>query len=203
MFEFALLAFGLGLKHSFDTDHLVAVSNVFAKVRSIKQAFSISLRWAFGHMLTASVITVLLFVFRDSFLPIILGYFEFFVALLLVALGALSVHHAFFAKESVFDYDHPHEHNKRAFGIGIIHGLASNDELLVLLTVSLGLSSISDALFGLGIFTMGVVAGMCLFAFLCSIPFIAVHSRRFHQALHGVIGIISMGYGFYTLSLIL
>lgn len=203
MFEFAFLAFALGLKHSFDADHLVAVSNMLAKARSFKTAMRISLNWALGHMLTASVITIFLFAFRGSILPFLLGYFEGFVALMLVALGLLSLHHAFFARESVLDYEHPHEYNKKAFGIGIIHGLASNDELLVLLAVSLGVSSIGDALFGLGIFTLGVVAGMCVFALSCSIPFIAINSRKFHQVLHGTIGLISIIYGSYALSLIL
>ena len=39
-------------------------------------------------------------------------------------------------------------------GIGIIHGLASNDELLLLLTLSLGLASFLDIFVGLVIFTI-------------------------------------------------
>ena len=35
MLEFAALALFLGMKHSFDADHLVAVSNLLTKARSL------------------------------------------------------------------------------------------------------------------------------------------------------------------------
>ena len=197
MFEYVLLAFALGFKHSFDADHLVAVSNLLAKARSFGNALKLSMNWAVGHMLTAIIITGFLFSFKDTILSSVLGYFEIIVAFMLVILGIVSIYHAFYAEESKEDYKHPHE--KNAFGIGIIHGLASNDELFILITASLGLTSFADRVFGVGIFSMGVVVGMCLYAIFCSIPFIAARSKKFHQILHGSIGIMSLLYGLFLL----
>ena len=45
-------------------------------------------------------------------------------------------------------------------GIGFIHGIASNDELLLLFTLTFGANSLEEILFGVGIFTIGVVAGI-------------------------------------------
>src|SRR3989338_9234808 len=146
MFEFLFAALALGIKHSFDADHLVGVSNILTKSRSLLQTIKMSFSWAIGHMLTAILITVLLFVFRDSVLPFVLDKFELLVAIMLIMLGAISLYQAGFfhnhkhdGKEHIHLHMHlknneTHEH-KHMFGIGILQGLASNDELLLLLTV--------------------------------------------------------------------
>jgi hypothetical protein len=56
-----------------------------------------------------------------------------------------------------------HRHGAMA-GIGVIHGLASNDELLVVLLVGLGANSWWQVLFGIALFSLGVLAGMVVYA---------------------------------------
>ena len=50
---FAIL---LGLKHSFDADHLVAVTGVLSNAPTSKQTTKLSVSWALGHMVTASLL---------------------------------------------------------------------------------------------------------------------------------------------------
>src|SRR5439155_18357419 len=42
-------AFGLGLVHSFDVDHLCAVTSFAGHARDARAAFGLGVRWAIGH----------------------------------------------------------------------------------------------------------------------------------------------------------
>lgn len=85
-------------------------------------------------------------------------------------------------------------------GIGIIHGLASNDELLLLLTLSLGLSSFFMILLGLTVFTLGVVFGMIIFSILIKLPFSELGQERFVKWFNVTISILTLFYGIYILA---
>lgn len=211
MFPFLTLAFLLGLKHSFDADHLVAVSNFLSRASSIKKSVKLSLYWAAGHMLTAIFITFLLFTFKDIFLSAFLEKMEMLVGVMLIVLGAWSltllrgwnVHghahthggtlhtHAHLHAES-HEKDHAHVH---LFGIGIVHGLASNDELLILLTATLGVSSLMEMVSGVAIFSFGVVVGMIAFGTLFTFSVIKIHRENVLRLIQGAVGVISIGYG--------
>lgn len=206
--EFASLMFLatlLGFKHSYDADHLVAVSSMLRRVRSMGAAVRIGMSWAFGHMLTATIITVLLFFFRQSILSIILPHFEKIVGLMLIGLGAFSLTEIFFRTEVHTHEDTAHAHvaggkkhtHRYMFGVGIIHGLASNDELLTFFIASLGILTIGGLLAGLAFFTVGVVAGMVVFCALFSVPWLHLRSEAAYKMLAIGTGSISIVYGLY------
>ncbi len=209
MFQFTLLALFLGIKHSFDADHLIAVSNLLAGAKSLEKTIKMSISWAAGHMFTAAIITAILFAFKDAFLSLILGKMELLVAIMLIALGFLSiwksrVFHAHAHKHDGIPHIHWHMHlaqgmeehaHRHMFGIGIIHGLASNDELLLLLTVSLGLSTLAEMVFGIAIFSFGVVLGMLAFSIFFTLPLMKMHSHRLMQAVNVSVGCVGIIYG--------
>ncbi len=85
-------------------------------------------------------------------------------------------------------------------GIGIIHGLASNDELLLLLTLSLGLSSFYMMLVGLTIFTLGVVIGMMAFGVVIKMPFERFGKENVVKAVNVSISLLTLAYGIYSVS---
>ena len=213
MFQFTILAFLLGLKHSFDADHIIAVSNLLSRAKSLKNTVKMSISWAAGHIITATVITAILFLFKDSLLPLMLDKAELLVALMLIAIGVLGIlrSRVYHSHEHTHDKEtHPHWHvhlsdsksdhsHKHMFGIGIIHGLASNDELLLLLTVSLGLSSLLEMIFGVVIFSAGVVIGMVCFGLLFTYPIIKMQSEKFSRLLNLTVGCISVIYGLVLL----
>src|SRR2546425_853505 len=88
---FILLALALGFKHSYDADHLVAVSNFIARSPNLRKTAFMSVSWAAGHRVTAWIITVILFVSRDVFFRSILTPLESTVAVMLIVLGGLSL----------------------------------------------------------------------------------------------------------------
>ena len=148
LISFMALAIALGFKHSYDSDHLIAVSNILRKVDSVNSSIRIGFSWAIGHMLTATIITIILFIFKESFLNNVLPHFEKIVGVMLIVLGILSFRDFFSLHSHMHSHgntvhSHLHVHLKKhqdkkhshthMFGIGIVHGLASNDELLLLL----------------------------------------------------------------------
>ena len=196
LIPFAFLALALGFKHSYDADHLVAVSNILRKVNSVKSSITVGFSWAIGHMLTASIVTATLFIFRESFLNYFLPHFEKVVGAMLVALGLFSLREFFGLHwhkhpHGTMLHSHPHIHFKKSryeghshihmFGIGVVHGLASNDELLILFTASLAVTSIGGLIAALGMFSFGVVLGMLLFAAIFSYPLVKTHSEKVHR----------------------
>ncbi len=218
----AFLAFILGIKHSYDADHLLAVSTFLKKSPTIKNSTRLSISWAVGHMLTATIITILLFIFRESILNTILSHFEKIVGIMLILLGLWSLKGLFGFHSHKHSHDgithrHPHLHfikniketnseehktdhsHKHMFGIGMIHGLASNDELLILFTASLGVTSLGGIIVGIGIFSIGVVLGMILFSMIFTYPLLKAKSKLIHLFITWLVGSGSLIYGVMSL----
>ncbi len=185
---FPLLALALGLKHAYDADHLVAVSNFLARSSGLRDTSRMTLSWAIGHMATASIITTILFVLASQAEQVtgLLSVFELGVAVMLIAVGVVAVlmevpmfHSHLHTHSDGTIHSHSHKHrfgrlggfgrkahlHHSLFGIGIIHGLASNDELLLLFVAGLGVGSLELLLGGVAVFTIGVILGMMLFGF--------------------------------------
>ncbi len=212
---FFFLSLILGFKHAYDSDHIVAVATYLPKSKSMKETFKMSISWALGHMLTAAIVTLILFIYKDLFLTQILAYFEIIVGGMLILLGFAGIISAmgieFFHSQEHHDHDedghlHAHLHDegkihthyhKHMFGIGIVHGLASNDELIVLFTASLGVASLAGLISYVAIYTLGVVAGMIVFGFALSYPIIKADQEQITKAALILFGIVSILYGLF------
>ncbi|MEW6036548.1 MAG: hypothetical protein AB1529_08105 [Candidatus Micrarchaeota archaeon] len=212
--EYLIPALVLGLKHSFDADHLLAVSNLLVKSKSLGETLRLSASWTLGHMGGAAIVTVLLYISKDSLLPFLFGQLETIVALMLVAFGLFGLAQAFTLHAHEHGHgkgahthahshlqgrekDHAHEH---IFGIGIIQGLASNDELLMLLSVMLGLATLGDMVAGVAFFSIGVFMGMVAFGAAFTIPLLRSRRAALGRAVNGIIGILSVWWGLMMLA---
>ena len=209
LISFMALALVLGFKHSYDSDHLIAVSNILRKSDSVKSSMNIGLSWAIGHMLTATIITIMFFIFKESFLNKVLPHFEKIAGIILVMLGILSLRdffrfHSHTHSHGGIIHSHPHMHAKKnhdkhshmhMFGIGVVHGLASNDELLMLFTASLAVTSLLGLIAALGLFSFGVVLGMSVFAVVFSYPLVKLHSEKIYRFVSFGTGSIGIAYG--------
>jgi high-affinity nickel-transport protein len=81
----------LGMRHSTDPDHVVAVSTIVSKQRSIRHAALIGSFWGLGHTLTIFVVGSLIILFGVVIPPRIGLSMEFSVALMLILLGMLNL----------------------------------------------------------------------------------------------------------------
>tara|TARA_B100000029_G_scaffold230656_1_gene228107 strand:- start:29515 stop:30213 length:699 start_codon:yes stop_codon:yes gene_type:complete len=217
IFSFAVLAFLMGIKHAFDTDHVIVVSNFLSRSKRLNESLNISLSWGVGHMLTAGIITVIIFYNMNSF-PVImlLENFEIIIATIMIIMGIVSmtigipIQHKHEHNHNGIKHEHTHTHriggfmNKdlkshhASFGVGILHGLASNDELFIVLVLGLGIGSITVLLGALFLFSTGVVLGMIVFSVLVLRVSDSI-SNNFKWMLNYTFAISAIIYGLYLL----
>ena len=81
----------LGMRHSTDADHVVAISTIVSKQRSIRNAAVIGSVWGLGHTITIFVVGSLIILFGVEIPPRVGLSMEFCVALMLILLGLLNL----------------------------------------------------------------------------------------------------------------
>jgi high-affinity nickel-transport protein len=81
----------LGIRHSTDADHVVAISTIVSKQRSIRNAAFIGSVWGMGHTITIFIVGSLIILFGVEIPPRLGLSMEFSVALMLVLLGVLNL----------------------------------------------------------------------------------------------------------------
>ena len=89
----AILGFGflLGMRHATDPDHVIAVSTIVSRERSIVKAGLIGALWGVGHTVTILIVGAAIIVLGIA-IPTRLGLtMEFSVGLMLILLGVLNL----------------------------------------------------------------------------------------------------------------
>ena len=89
----AILAIGflLGMRHATDPDHVVAISTIVSRERSILRAAFIGVLWGIGHTLTILLVGAGIILFGLSIPPRVGLTMEFSVGLMLILLGLLNL----------------------------------------------------------------------------------------------------------------
>ena len=86
-----ILGLILGMRHSTDADHVVAISTIVSRQRSIRNAAFIGSVWGLGHTITIFIVGSLIILFGVEIPPRLGLSMEFCVALMLVLLGILNL----------------------------------------------------------------------------------------------------------------
>jgi ABC-type nickel/cobalt efflux system permease component RcnA len=86
-----LLGLFLGMRHSTDPDHVVAVSTIVSRQGSIRSSATIGLLWGLGHTLTIFLVGSAIIIFGVVIPPRLGLSMEFCVALMLIMLGVLNL----------------------------------------------------------------------------------------------------------------
>src|SRR5271163_2220388 len=89
----AILALGffLGMRHATDPDHVIAVSTIVSRERSIAKAGLVGALWGLGHTLTIALVGSAIIVFGLVIPPRVGLTMEFSVGLMLILLGILNL----------------------------------------------------------------------------------------------------------------
>ena len=86
-----LLGLFLGMRHSTDPDHVLAVSTIVSRQQSIRSSATIGLLWGLGHTLTIFLVGSAIIIFGVVIPPRLGLSMEFCVALMLILLGVLNL----------------------------------------------------------------------------------------------------------------
>lgn len=200
-----VLGFGfmLGLRHATDADHVVAVSTIVSRSRTLRSAVLVAMLWGLGHTVTILLVGGSIVIFNLVISPSLETVLELCVATMLLVLGALNLYGAVFegrearspggARSGVLTSGLPT--SLRPLFVGIVHGLAGSAAIALLV-----LATIQDAVRAvlyLGVFGVGTIAGMALLTLLVVVP-VAAATRRFvsvERYLAGATGAASLAFG--------
>lgn len=89
----ALAAFGLvlGMRHATDPDHVIAMSTLVARYRSLRLAGFAGALWGLGHTATVALVGLFIIFFKVEIPPRLGLAMEFGVALMLIGLGIMNL----------------------------------------------------------------------------------------------------------------
>ena len=217
----------LGMRHSTDADHVVAISTIVSKQRSIRGAAFIGSVWGIGHTITIFVVGSLIILFNVE-IPVRLGLsMEFSVAVMLVLLGITNltglvqrVTERFTQKDGMPDaagnvaadgqgfQDRMLRWTVGRYGvyqfvrplvIGLVHGLAGSAAVALLV-----LSTIHDpvwATFYLLVFGVGTLVGMMCMTAAIAVPlrYVGGRSTKIGQYLNFASGMASLCFGSFLM----
>lgn len=86
-----LVGFLLGMRHATDPDHVIAISTIVARERSVAKAGAVGALWGVGHSLTILVVGAAIILLGLA-IPVRIGLtMEFSVGLMLIILGVLNL----------------------------------------------------------------------------------------------------------------
>jgi ABC-type nickel/cobalt efflux system permease component RcnA len=196
-----LLGLFLGMRHSTDADHIVAVSTIVSRQKSIRSSATIGLLWGLGHTLTIFLVGSAIIIFGVVIPPRLGLSMEFCVALMLILLGVLNLTGVM---RSVTERLTPASIGKlglfqtaRPLVVGLVHGLAGSAAvaLLVLSTIKSPLWSTAYLL----VFGFGTMLGMMLMTAAISVPLVYTGNKFFkiNRHLTAISGVASMAFGIF------
>lgn len=222
------VGFALGLRHALDTDHVVAVSTLVAREKSVWKSTRIGAAWGLGHTATLFLMGALILVLGLRIPSSVGPLLETAVAWMLIFLGARTLwqwrrgegHFCTHKHEKGHSHTHFHkkgEHEcadetapvKRAsagrgsFWVGAVHGLSGSAELmlLVLATIRHPLwALVYITVFGLGMMVaMFFMTALFSFALGFASRFKGAKWSRIDFGLRAFTGVVSLGFGAYLL----
>jgi high-affinity nickel-transport protein len=179
----------LGMRHAADPDHIVAVTTIVSRERSVVKAAGIGAVWGIGHTITllllGGAIIALKLVF-DARLGLSL---ELCVAVMLIVLGLLNLFDVPASTRGISA--------SRPFFVGIVHGLAGSAGAALLIV-----PLIDDprwATIYLLTFGLGTIVGMAVVTVAIAAPSLlaAAHLPSLQRSLRVASAAVSVVFGIY------
>jgi len=215
-----LTGLGLGLGHSLDPDHVVAVSTLVCNNKSLRKSITSATVWGIGHSAVLLVIGLLVLTLSVVIPQSVLKVFDCAAGVLLIILGVMVVRPLIAEKISPhqgtpYGHNHSHKHShshshthengnkqehshshlhKSAF-TGALQGLGGSAALMLVT-----LSTVNSVMIGTAfifIFGVGVILGMVGVACLVGsvIAYTASNLEKVHKLIKVLTGSASIVFG--------
>lgn len=190
------IGFILGIKHSIEPDHIIAVTTGVTNSKKLISSTLTGVFWGIGHTITLLVFGVLIVLMKSEISEKWAMSLEFLVGIMLVILGVRSI---LFFENRISDHN-VHSQIRasyiRSVFIGFIHGLAGS-AAMILLTMSV-VSSIWECIIYISVFGVGTILGMLCFTTVIGIPFVFSNKNiRLNGAFTRLAGTVSLIFGIY------
>ncbi len=183
------LGFLLGIRHATDPDHVVAVSAMVSRERSVKRAAWLGLSWGIGHSVTVVAAGSGMILFGLTLPPRLGLGLELAVAVMLIVVGSLNVAafrrgrtHTRARELDVASTSTPSPPSSktptrtflRSLLIGVVHGLAGSAAIAIVVVASI--PDRTWALLYLLLFGLGTMGGMVAITVALALPFVVTRT---------------------------
>ena len=188
LLSFIAAAFGLGLLHALDADHLMTVSSLMSRNQSLKRSILYCAHWSLGHggaILLAGGAAILLGTSVPEHMSRVA---EGVAGLLLIWLGSWTLYDVFYHYRRLPESRHREHFNlTSALLIGCVHGMAGTASVVAFIPLSQSASPWQGLAYLL-VFIIAVLLGMLSFGTLFSRTWRHFnHLKYFTQALRFII----------------
>ncbi|MGG3739177.1 sulfite exporter TauE/SafE family protein [Aeribacillus pallidus] len=212
------VALFLGVRHSLDPDHVVAVSTLVSEERRLWPAAWLGFIWGIGHIIPIALVGLPLIIFHLEIPLVFESFVDTGVGILLILLGGTTlwklmkkrVHYDVHSHDETI-HAHFHRPGHRhptlklerrqwiTFGFGLVHGLAGSGAVAVLAMQAS--PSIEMAISWLLVFGLGTVLGMFAMTLFIAAPALTMVAKRntIRFRIQGIAGFISLFFGSYML----
>lgn len=210
------LAFGflLGIKHSFEPDHVIAVSTLVTEHKKSRIAALVGTFWGIGHTTTLFTIGLIVLILKVSIPEKLSLLGEFMVGIILILLGLSAIFQERFV---IHTHHHTHEdtkhthlhahsehdnassHRRKSFLVGVFHGLAGSGALMVLVLTTV--RTLLEGVYYMLLFGLGSTLGMTLMSFLIGLP-LSYSSKKYinaEKSLRNLAGGVSIVFGIFIM----
>jgi high-affinity nickel-transport protein len=198
MLTAVLLGFVLGLRHSFDPDHVIAVSTIVSRHRSAWTASWIGVCWGIGHGATLLGIGFLVIALQVAIPEGFARGMELGIGVLLVLLGIVNLMAATPGSALPTREAPLRASLGRPAAIGLAHGLAGSAPVALLAMAAM--PTPGAALAYLVVFGLGTIAGMVAFSLALGAPIarLGSHAGLSRWVTAGT-GLLSLLFGAYLI----
>ncbi len=210
LIESALLVstgFILGVGHSLDPDHLVAVSSIICKSPNLRKSIVSATVWGVGHSIMVVIVSLIVLAFRSYVPENIWTLLEIPAGIALIVLGALLLRSIISSQPNMFQQSHSHTHldeegrsythvhshvHKSAFA-GFLQGVSGSATVMLVMLASvpsIELGMVFILMYGIGLI-LAMIGFACLFSSLLGLT----RLQKVHAKIQAVIGLVSVGFG--------
>jgi sulfite exporter TauE/SafE len=211
-----LTGFGLGLGHSLDPDHIMAVSTLLSNNKSVRKSIISATVWGVGHSTALFLVGLCVLIFKIVIPDVAINLFEFLAGAMLVILGIFVVTplikgissnvrnfqgNTILALDETSDGDSKkeHKHLHKSAVAGVLQGLGGSAALMLVTLTTV--SSVTIGLIFILIFGFGVILGMigvsCVVGTV--IAYAASNLERVHKIIKAITGTGSIIFGMFII----
>ena len=217
------LAFGLGIVHALDADHIAAVSGLASTKGNRRDSVHFCVKWALGHGTSLLIIGGCVYLLGTAIPHQISHYAETMVGVVLIMIGLaicrelirknahLHVHHHDDLPPHAHWHTHEqtgiahrqdaHRHRHAAVMVGLLHGTAGSAPLLVLIPLA-KMGSPWAGIFYLLMFSLAVLIMMLVFGGVLGTVYqwLSRYGTTLVKTLKAIIATGSISYGGYLVA---
>jgi cytochrome c biogenesis protein CcdA len=201
-----LTGFGLGLGHSLDPDHVVAVSTLLCNNKSLRKSIVSATVWGVGHSTVLFIVGLCVLTLSVVIPQTVVNLFDFVAGVLLIILGMLVLRPLFVERIKILqkrkfevthltDQKYGHTHLHKSAIAGVLQGLGGSAALMLVTLTTV--SSVEIGLVFILLFGVGVILGMVGIACLVGsvIAYTASNLERVHKIIKAITGSASIVFG--------